>query len=534
MDNDPKKEVAHKDEAAVNPAAAGQASGADRAERGEKSERGERAEKLTVEKPEKPGRPERAERVERAEKPEKPPTERPERAAERAERAEKAEMPQVERAEKAEKAERADKPEKAEKPDRAERVERAERPSAEKSERPDKAERPPGEKPGADKPATDRMDRPGLDKGERPERSPAAAQAAPVGDEAKPLPPFETGADESVPLEILNQRICDFDLKIEGRPLGKVIERFLKELKHRGITRVAPKFYLSDEWGVAEGTVAIGMPFYLADERLKRVQKVKGGIVEGTTADDILKYLRHEMGHVINYAYSLYISEEWSRLFGPMARPYTEEYRTLPFSPDYVRHLPGGYAQKHPDEDWAETFAVWMTPKLDWQEMYEDCPGALAKLEYCERMLLALRDKDPIVTSTEVEMDAQTISLTVAEYYQEIQLGDTVISRSLDGDLQAIFAFDSLPPAEEGTVRLGHAAALLKRQADPLANTVYRFTGVDPDLMHQLVTHLAGRAEELKLTYPLSNRDQILLELTGFLTTLAMNYVYKGNFLAKS
>jgi len=154
----------------------------------------------------------------------------------------------------------------------------------------------------------------------------------------------EASAEEQIAPEILTRRICDFELRIEGRPLEKVIQRFLQELTGRGITRLKPRFYLSNEWGVPEGTVAIGIPFYLADERLLKVQAIKGGLVEGTTEEDILRYLRHEMGHVVNYAYRLYEAEEWTRLFGPMSRPYPETYRTLPFSPDFVRHLPGGYA----------------------------------------------------------------------------------------------------------------------------------------------------------------------------------------------
>src|SRR5205085_5586495 len=150
---------------------------------------------------------------------------------------------------------------------------------------------------------------------------------------------------------------------------------------------------------VPEGTVAIGIPFYLADERLLKVQEIRGGGVEGTTEEEIMRYLRHEMGHVLNYAYGLYAREEWTLLFGPMARPYADQYRAMPFSPDFVRHLPGGYAQKHPDEDWAETFAVWLTPGLEWRELYSDSPGALKKIEYVDATMREIADKDPQTTA---------------------------------------------------------------------------------------------------------------------------------------
>jgi hypothetical protein len=330
--------------------------------------------------------------------------------------------------------------------------------------------------------------------------------------------------------ELLKQRICDLGLKIEGRPLGKVVERFKTELKERGITRLSPSFYLSSEWGVAEGTTAVAIPFYLADERLVRVQEAKGGLVEGQTDHDIIRYLRHEMGHVVNYGYRLYETEEWTLLFGPMARPYHEEYRAVPFSPDFVRHLPGNYAQKHPDEDWAETFAVWMDAGADWKQLYGDAPGAMRKLDYCERTMAAIREKDPLVTDSSLDEDVSTIGLTLEEFYAGGE-NDISVPRSLDGDLRAIFAPTALSATTEAT-RMGSGATLIKRNADVLANMVFRWTGVDPAVVKPIVQHMARRGKDLDLAYPLADRDHVLMQLSAFCTTLSMNYVYKGRFIA--
>jgi hypothetical protein len=350
-----------------------------------------------------------------------------------------------------------------------------------------------------------------------------------VGAEA---PTFETMGEEEISPEILNKRICDFDLKIEGHPLELVIGRFRAELADRGITELHPVFYLTDEWGVREGTVAIGIPFYLADEKLLKVQKKKrAGLVEGESDEDVLRYLRHEMGHVVNYAYRLYATEEWTRVFGSMSRPYTEDYHVIPFSPDFVRHLPGGYAQKHPDEDWAETFAVWMTPDLDWRERYADSPGALEKLDFTARTMERLRNVAPEVTNTEIDYDTREMRATVQEFYEEIDLGKVTIPRSLDGDLHLIFARRN-PPVPDTPSRLGDAAALLKRNQDFLVNSVYHWTGVDPSLVTPIVAHLCARAAALKMQYPLNERGEVLVELSGFLTALAMNYQYKGRFIA--
>lgn len=366
---------------------------------------------------------------------------------------------------------------------------------------------------------------------ESPASPPDAVRDPDASDVGEPLH-FETGGGfETLPPELLHRRICDLGLAIEGRPLGRVVEKLRQELRARGILRLQPAFYLTSEWGVAEGTTAIGIPFYLADERLVRVQELKGGIVEGTTEEDILRYLRHEMGHVVNYAYRLYETEEWSLLFGPMARPYAELYRAVPFSPDFVRHLPGNYAQKHPDEDWAETFAVWLEGP-QWRALYEDAPGALKKLEYCDRVLTAVGDKDPVAVDFTADEDVSQMQLTLEEFYADPGKDEVAVPRSLDGDLKALFAAEALNPLAKVGGRRGHAASLLRRHRDSLCNAVFRWTAVDPAVTRPIVDHLLRRARELKLDYPLAARDEVLVQLCGFLTTLAMNYVYKGRFIA--
>ena len=194
--------------------------------------------------------------------------------------------------------------------------------------------------------------------------------------------------------------IRDLGLTIDGTRLAPVIDEFRAELAQRGIARVQPRFHLSTEWGVPFGTVVIGIPFYLARPELTALHGEQVGHIEGFNHADILRYLRHEMGHVINYAYRLYDMEAWVKLFGSITQPYREDYRPQPFSRRFVRHLPGWYAQKHPDEDWSETFAVWMTPGRDWRSDYTDWPEALAKLEFCDRTVAVINARDPIGAPT--------------------------------------------------------------------------------------------------------------------------------------
>ena len=203
--------------------------------------------------------------------------------------------------------------------------------------------------------------------------------------------------------------IRDLGLTIEGTRLEPLLAEFREELRRIGLTRVRPSFYLSTEWGVPFETVAIAIPFYLARPDLTALHVERTGHLEGFDRSDILRYLRHEMGHVVNYGYRLYDDEEWVKQFGSITQPYGEEYRPEPFSRRYVRHLPGWYAQKHPDEDWAETFAVWMTPGPDWRAEYGGWPVAAAKLAYCERTIQRLIERDPVVTDASLDEDVGEI-----------------------------------------------------------------------------------------------------------------------------
>lgn len=312
----------------------------------------------------------------------------------------------------------------------------------------------------------------------------------------------------------------DLGLTIAGTPLDRILLDFQHELHERGLTRLQPKFYLSSEWGVPFGTVSIAIPFYLARADLTRLHAERGGLVEGADPVDILRYLRHEMGHVFNYAYRLYEEAEWVRQFGDIDREYEEEYHPRPFHPDFVRNLPGWYAQKHPDEDWAETFAVWMTPRFDWRRRYSTAPAALAKLEYCDRTMNILRERDPLVTAEEQDEDVSEITVSLDEFYQEHAPAGEAIPAEIDDALQTIFG--DLPAAVDPSAQAPHSAALLIRRMErTLCTEVFRWTAYFPEHTRALLRRLAERAESLRLAYPAERELEAATALTTFITALA-------------
>jgi len=324
--------------------------------------------------------------------------------------------------------------------------------------------------------------------------------------------------------------IRDLGLRIEGTPLEPVVADFSQEVARLGL-RVEPHLYLSTEWGVPFGTVAIAIPFYLAHPELTALHEERTGFVEGVDRHDILRYLRHELGHVVNYAYKLYERPEWVEAFGPITRPYREEYRPKPFSRRHVRHLPGWYAQKHPDEDWAETFAVWMTPHLDWRREYADWAGALAKLELCDRLLRALRDEEPVVTARDLDEDVGEMPYTVQDFYGAVHEESAETLPGLDGALCSLFAAPSSTATGDGDGERHAAAALLRRLQRTLPAEIYRWTGHFPEHTRSLMRQMAERAEELDLGYPARREDETARELAVLVTALAMSHVQTGSYL---
>jgi hypothetical protein len=251
--------------------------------------------------------------------------------------------------------------------------------------------------------------------------------------------------------------------------------------------------------------------------------------VEGATPADALRYLRHEMGHVVNYAYRLYDDEQWVKLFGSMTQPYTEDYHPIPFSRRFVRHLPGWYAQKHPDEDWSETFAVWMTPGGGWRNEYRDWPTAFEKLTYCNQKMAELRVLDPPVTAVELDAPADAIEETAEQYYQTGQEEAAEFPSGLDGAMRAIFEDFDLPE-DLSTAKRKPARALLERIRTELAGNVFRWTGHFPERTHRLLRHLAERMEALNQVYPENREQEVVIALTTLVTALAMNHVQSGTY----
>ena len=316
---------------------------------------------------------------------------------------------------------------------------------------------------------------------------------------------------------LLQRRISELGLSIQGTPVESLVAQLYDELSAKGLA-FRPPVYLSDQWGCPDGTPLIGIPFYLADPRLARIEEEMA--VEVESERDSMRYLRHEAGHAFNYAYRLYDRADWRRVFGPYSRPYRERYRADPFSRDYVRHVLGWYAQKHPDEDFAETFAVWLTPERDWRREYAGW-GALAKLEYVDAVMREVGQEapeSPIPTPDDLPVEA--MHYTVEDHYRESEeLLPVEDERHFDGDLSTIFARSEEAPAGE------EAATFLRRHRREIVGRIAYWTGEPAYVVRQFVDLLGDRARALGLRVR-GLEASTLVELTAFGTAVMMNYRY--------
>ena len=316
--------------------------------------------------------------------------------------------------------------------------------------------------------------------------------------------------------QLLGKRISDLSLRIEGSPVEALVRQLYGELDEHGLA-FHPPAYLTDQWGCPDGVPLIGIPFYLADPRLARLEEEFALEVEG--AADSMKYLRHECGHAYNYAYCLYDEAEWRRLFGPYSRPYRERFRVDPLSRAYVRHILGWYAQKHPDEDFAETFAVWLTPGLDWRRAYAEWP-ALHKLEYVDRTVRASGSRPPPRQQAPrpEHLPVDAMHHTLAEHYRHLA-PPRLEAGLFAGDLRALFA----PP--EAAPQAPPAADFLRAHRREIVRRVAYWTGEPTSVVRDFLDHLVERSAALGL-HAAGLEASLLVELTAFITAVVMNYRY--------
>ena len=318
---------------------------------------------------------------------------------------------------------------------------------------------------------------------------------------------------------LLDVRMSDLPLSIDGT-LAERVAQIRAELEARGL-RSPLHFYLSDEWYTADGATAIAIPFYLAHPRLARLEEAQMLEVEGGEHEWCMRILRHESGHAIDNAYRLRLRRLRRRIFGLPSKPYPEFYTPKPYSRSYVLHLDAWYAQSHPDEDFAETFAVWLTPTSEWRTRYAGWP-ALKKLEYMDALMASIRERPPRVDN-HAEIDPlRKLRKTLRQHYRtKRRYYGLDYPNFYDRDLRRLF---SAAPEFAANITAAQFIARIRR---PTRRLVSSWTGIYQYTIDQVLEDMVARCRELKLRLAVPE-EQARQEFAVLLTVQAMNYLHSG------
>jgi len=320
--------------------------------------------------------------------------------------------------------------------------------------------------------------------------------------------------------ELMGLRMSDLPLQIAGTTLEGRIDRLRSELEARGL-RVPIHFYISTEWFTPDDTVSMAVPFYLTHPRLERLEKAQMLEVEGDEFDWCMRILRHEAGHVIDNAFQLRRKRRRRALFGSPSLPYPDDYDPKPYSKSFVLHLHPWYSQAHPDEDFAETFAVWLAPDSDWRARYDGWP-ALSKLEYVDELMEQLRDEDPRVVDTSEVDPLRRVRRTLRHHYRLKRRRYGVEHPTFyDRDLRRIFS-DAPEFADNIT-----AAQFIGRIRKPVRRMVASWTGIYQYTVDRVIEDMIARCRTLKLRLAIPE-DRARHEFTVLLTVQTMNHLHNG------
>lgn len=323
---------------------------------------------------------------------------------------------------------------------------------------------------------------------------------------------WETLSDD----QLLSLRFCDLELKVQGTELEDAIQRLYRELGMRGLG-FRPHCWLAQEWFSPDGIPGIAIPFYLAHPRLTRIERRFMREVEGGNRNWLMRILRHEAGHAIDTAYRLRRRSDWRAVFGPASLPYPDTYRPRPGSRRFVQHLGAWYAQAHPTEDFAETFAVWLKPRSAWRREYMGWP-AYAKLEFIDTLANDIGRSKPAVSDRGTVEDVTHETRTLRDHYEQ-KLARAPLRRRSGADELLLKVFTAAPR----TRSLPKASTVLRELRNPLRQQIVRSGAFSEYLVHQVLRLMIERCESLNL-YVRGSRRELKTHLLWVIARLAESY----------
>lgn len=319
---------------------------------------------------------------------------------------------------------------------------------------------------------------------------------------------------------LLELRICDLAPALDTGLIEERFDRLYEELEHRGLD-FRPHFWFGEEWFSPDGVPGIGVPFYLGHPRLMRLERKQMLEVEGGPEKWCMKILRHEAAHTIDTAFRLRRRKGYREHFGRVTQKYPDFYKPKPNSRNFVQHLGMWYAQAHPIEDFAETFAVWLKPRSRWRSQYRGWP-AMKKLEYMDELMKSLEGEKPVVTSRRRIEPVRTLRSKLRTHYTKKRDHYGMdLPGFFEGDLRRLFGDD--PACAKNPPAVG----FLKRVRPTIRATVARWTGQYQYAIDQVLHEMIQICREKKLRLR-TDEDDALRDTIVLVTVKTMNYLHGG------
>ncbi len=336
---------------------------------------------------------------------------------------------------------------------------------------------------------------------------------------------------DTIKAEILMTPVRDLKLKIKGSILETCIEKAQEDARKCGV-ELEPKFYLSDGYGCIEGTTIIGLGFWDADKTIREILRETKDIYRDE--GDILRLIKHEIGHAFCYAHKLYRLKEFREIFkveGHFFQTYPESNRYCwnPWSTDYVNPEGDFYAQKHPDDDFAETFAIYIDPEESWQERYPPQHGVFRKIQFIRRVIRNYGRKKVYLNGTakSLHIPVEEIKKTVGEFFR-ISPRRYLFNADgyIDPELKSIFRVAGR--IQKPTLP---SCNLINRHRHFIEKTVVAQSRIsDPRVVREIIAKVATRLKVLKLVYLKENEERTLAMLTSMILLKTISFKLFNTF----
>jgi hypothetical protein len=249
--------------------------------------------------------------------------------------------------------------------------------------------------------------------------------------------------------ELLGRRISQLGLKVEGSPIERSVEKLRKELVKKGIKCFKAVVYLTDEWGCPSGEPVIGVPFYLADPQLAKLERSMNDL---ESEREILMYLPPRGRPRLQLRLPPVRHPRVARAVRAVQPPLPRRLQAGPRSRASSCATCGLVRAEAPGRGLRRDVRRVADAALGWRDRYRGWP-ALAKLRYIDRIVKKFGNVEPVVGKGDTDITVEEMELTVEEFYRQVLEQNRAAGRPRHGRRPARHVHPAQSAAQEPALR---------------------------------------------------------------------------------